>query len=410
VAHLARSKLPCGQRATLLSLQTLQGPAKENRVKRLFGLGVLFVVALLASCDDGDARRRDRDSGADAGTTRIPGVCELARCPKPASGVACCTPDAQCGSDAPGLGLSCQANDESGSTRKCVLADCPTPVIGEACCTPRAQCGWDPFASGLLCLANAQINLPKDAGAPPQLCDLDRCPKTDGGPAPCCQLNGQCGADTLGVGLCFPPPTCDLSKCPASFEGRACCQASGECGVDVFGIGLCFPPPVPLCDLGACPAPDGGAKACCLQNGQCGVDTLGIGLCFPPPPEPTCDLARCPKSPTGLLSCCLPNGACGVDSLGIGLCFAPPPTAPDGGVPPITEPPDDPSITGECPSFLGPLGPIWGCCSPYGVCGTFAASQCLLPVGTQLPVGPPPAAEAGVSEPFLRCKPPPVVR
>src|SRR5262249_50869393 len=157
------------------------------------------VLLLPFACDDDTSARHE---GNDAGFAQVPGVCELSKCPKPATGKPCCTPDAQCGSDATGTGLTCEANDESTSTRKCVLKDCPTPLIGDACCTPRAQCGWDPFGSGLLCLANAQINLPADAGAPPQLCDLASCPMPDGGPAPCCQLNGQCGVDTLGIGLC----------------------------------------------------------------------------------------------------------------------------------------------------------------------------------------------------------------
>jgi hypothetical protein len=376
-------------------------------VKRILPFGVLLLCPLWPLACDDDVRHKESEGGV----RQTPGVCELSKCPKPKTGTPCCTPDAQCGSDSTGLGLTCEANDESASTRKCVLADCPTPLIGAPCCTPRAQCGWDPFASGLLCLANAQINLPAaDAGPPPQLCDLASCPKPDAGPAPCCQLNGQCGVDTLGIGLCFPPPTCNLSKCPRPVEGgpAACCQPNGQCGLDTLGIGLCFPPPSPLCDLEACPKPDGGFRSCCLQNGQCGVDTLGIGLCFAPPPAPTCDLSLCPHRADGLRTCCLPNADCGVDLLSIGICFAPPPPVPDGGVtPPNTTPPDDPSITGECPSFLGLLGPVWGCCSAYGVCGTFAANQCLLPLGTQLPVGPPPPEEAGVTEPFLRCKPPP---
>lgn len=377
-------------------------------MKRILLLGLL----LSAACDDGDVRHRTRgDAGVDGALpSQVPGVCDLGKCPRPENGVACCTPDARCGNDPSGLGLTCQANHSAASTRKCVLKDCPTPIIGQTCCTPTALCGWDPFGSGLLCLANTPVNLPTDGGVS-TLCDLASCPRTDGGPAPCCQLNGQCGVDTLGNGACSPPPNCDLSKCPATFEGgpRACCQNSGECGIDSLGIGLCFPPPMALCDLAKCPMADGGAKTCCLQNGQCGVDTLGLGFCFPPTTT-TCELAKCPKGSGGVAACCMPSGECGVDSLGIGVCFAKPPAGVDGGPPPATVPPDDPSITGECPSFIGMYGPIWGCCSAYGVCGQFASNQCLLPVGTQLPVGPPPPKEAGVSEPFLRCTPPEPVR
>ena len=106
----------------------------------------------------------------------------------------------------------------------------------------------------------------------------------------------------------------------------------------------------------------------------------------------------------------MPNGECGVDSLGIGICFANQPAAPDGGPPAVVKPPDDPSITGECPSYIGLNGPVWGCCSAYGVCGLFADDQCLLSIGTQIPTGPPPPKEAGVTEPFLRCTPPASVR
>jgi hypothetical protein len=382
-------------------------------VKRFLWLGVL----LLSACDDSNVvTQRNADAGVDAAVdaapsfTETPGVCELGKCPTPKSGLACCTPDAHCGSDPSGLGLTCQPNDEEGSSRKCVLAECPTPLIGDKCCTPTASCGWDPFASGLLCLANAQVNLP-DGGAPAPVCDPAACPTSDGGAAACCQANGQCGVDTLGTGVCFPPPNCDLTKCPTTFEGgpRACCQTNGECGIDIFNIGLCFAPPTALCDLAKCPVTDGGAKACCLSNGQCGVDTLGLGLCSLPPAT-TCDLAACPRSASGVLACCLPNGDCGFDSLGIGICFAPAATGADGGPAPISEPPNDPSITGECPSFIGVSGPIWGCCSGYGVCGQFASNQCFLPVGTQIPTGPPPAADSGVTEAFLRCTPPAKIR
>jgi hypothetical protein len=379
-------------------------------VKRILMIGVLLLSSACESDDvhhpAADAVGKSGHSGADAGAAQADGVCDLAKCPKPETGIACCTPDARCGNDPSMLGLTCQPNDHGGTKRKCVLKDCPTPLVGEACCTPAAQCGWDPFATGAICFANAQVNPLPDAGAP-MVCNVAECPKMDGGPAACCQLDGQCGFDTLGNGSCQPPPTCDLSKCPTGSEGgpRACCQMNGECGIDTFNVGICFPPPRPLCDLESCPTPDGGGRACCLQNGQCGVDTLGIGLCSPPPAT-TCNLSQCPRSSAGLRACCMPNGDCGFDSLGIGVCFAPPPTLPDGGATPVVEPPNDPSITGECPSFIGLNGPIWGCCSAYGVCGEFAANQCLLPVGTQIPTGPPPPPDAGVTEPFLRCTAP----
>lgn len=375
-------------------------------MKRILLLGALLLFSACES-DDHHASKDAGTSRADAAPAQQDGVCNLAKCPKPATGTACCTPDARCGNDPSMLGLTCQPNDHGGADRVCVLKDCPTPLIGDACCTPSAQCGWDPFGTGALCLGNAQINLPADAGAASG-CDVEQCPTMDGGFARCCQANGACGFDTLGDGTCMPPPTCDLAKCPPGVEGgpRACCQLNGECGIDTFNVGICFPPPTPLCDLDKCPKVDGGAAACCLQNGQCGVDTLGIGLCSAPPAM-TCELAKCPKSSSGLRACCMPNGDCGFDSLGIGICFAPPPALPDGGTASVVEPPDDPSITSQCPSFIGLNGPIWGCCSAYGVCGEFAANQCLLPVGTQIPTGPPPSKDSGVTESFLRCTPPP---
>jgi hypothetical protein len=305
------------------------------------------------------------------------------------------------------MGLACAPNPDVGSSRVCELAKCPPPILGVSCCTPFGFCGWDPLASGQLCFPNPPtLNVPD--GGFPDLCDLERCPSEDAaGKKACCQPNGQCGIDVFANGTCFPPPpppTCDISKCTTTENGpRTCCQLNGQCGLDVLGIGLCFPPPVQLCDLAACPDHDSGIRSCCMLNGQCGLDALGIGLCFPPPPEPTCALASCP-SIDGIRPCCLPNGQCGLDSLGIGVCFLPPPPIPDGGIP--TGPPNDPSITGACPSFLGLFGPVWGCCSDFGVCGTFAADTCLLPVGSQIPNGPPPPPAAGVTEPFLRCTPP----
>jgi hypothetical protein len=339
---------------------------------------------------------------SDGGVERTPRVCTLSKCPKPDTGIACCTPNAHCGIDPTGLGLACQPNPDDLSGLECVLDECPTPSIGTKCCSPLASCGWDPFGNGFLCLPNgAPLDLPD--GGP--LCNLRSCPFPDGSDPPCCQFNGECGVDP-GLGFCMPPPLCNVAACPDPAGGYAsCCLANGECGVDVFGIGLCFPPPAQFCDLDECPTPEGGANACCLANGQCGVDVFNNGSCFPPPPEPTCDLDQCPLSTDGSRACCLPNGQCGQDSLGIGLCFVPPPAPGDGGAP-VTGPPDDPSITGECPSFIGVFGPIWGCCSDFGVCGTFASDACLLPVGTQFPAGPPPPPEAGVSEPFLRCNPP----
>jgi hypothetical protein len=237
-------------------------------------------------------------------------------------------------------------------------------VLGTPCCTALGGCGWDPFASGLICFANPPVLKPP--------CDITKCPETDGGLARCCLPNGTCGVDSLGIGICFPPPP---------------------------------PPPPPTCDITTCAGGEGGIKPCCLPNGQCGLDSLGTGFCFPPPAEATCDLAKCPHDPNQPRPCCLPNGQCGADTLGIGICFLPP-------LPPVsTQVPDDPSITGECPSYLGLFGPLWGCCArvgKFGVCGQFTANQCLIPIGTQLPTGPAPAADSGKVENFVRCAPPPL--
>jgi hypothetical protein len=217
-------------------------------------------------------------------------VCKLAECPRPGFGLACCTPNAECGMDPSGLGLLCVPNPDVVSNRVCELAACPTPVIGNACCTPFAQCGFDPIGNGLSCFSfPPAINI--DAGLPPVTCDPNECPDPESG-------------------------------------GFGCCLPNGECGVDPFGINWCFPK-VPVIDGGTAPT-----------------------------------------------------------------------------LPPIsTRPPDDPSVTGECPSFLGFFGPVWGCCSDFGVCGTFAFDECLIPVGTPLPVSRP-DEDAGQSGGYPLCTPP----
>ncbi|HEX7669785.1 MAG TPA: hypothetical protein VF395_09390 [Polyangiaceae bacterium] len=344
----------------------------------------LFLVAPLAllwfaACDDTSlVKHADAGASLDAGVSTkpkpVPGVCAPKKCPQPkAPAIACCTPGAECGTDPTGVGLGCVPNpDTNAANRVCVLKDCAAPLngVGKACCTPLADCGWDPFGNGVFCFEPAP---PVATDAAP-LCDLSKCSAPDGGVKPCCQL-------------------------------------SGECGFDALGIGLCFPPPQPLCDLSTCPDVEGGKAKCCQLNGKCGVDALGIGLCFAPPADATCDLSTCPTPANGIKACCQPDGTCGWDSLNIGICFPPPPPPVDAGkvvVPPpiVTTPPDDPSITRECPSFIGLFGPQWGCCSAYGVCGSFIGGQCALAIGAQIPNGPPPPADAGKTEPFLRCTPP----
>jgi hypothetical protein len=44
---------------------------------------------------------------------------------------------------------------------------------------------------------------------------------------------------------------------------------------------------------------------------------------------------------------------------------------------------------------------VWGCCSPYGVCGTFQFGACLIPIGAPLPV----SIEEDAGDPTL-CNPP----
>lgn len=227
------------------------------------------------------------------------------------------------------------------------------------------------------------------------------------------------------------PGVCRLSDCPRPEMGVKCCTPDAECGMDPTGVGLAcvLNPDVDsnrVCVLDACPTPVVG-NACCTPFAQCGFDPFGIGqacFAFPPsinvdagvPPE-TCDATECPDPEAGGFGCCLPNGECGFDPFGINVCFAPQdqlPPADDAGLelpplrplPPIsTQPPDDPSVTGECPSFLGFFGPVWGCCSDFGVCGTFAAGECLLPLGTQLPVSQP-DEDAGMSTAYPLCTPP----
>jgi hypothetical protein len=194
--------------------------------------------------------------------------------------------------------------------------------------------------------------------------------------------------------------TCELSKCAQPEMGIACCTPLAQCGFDPTGIGLsCVPNPDEtsglVCALDDCPKPAVGA-ACCTPFAQCGFDPTNTGLfCFANAPEietpdagALCDLSECPATDGGPTACCLPNGKCGVDTWELGICFLPPPEAVDAGtVPPVsTDPPNDPSVNGECPSYLGFFGPVWGCCSDYGVCGTWGGSDCLIPTGTAIPV------------------------
>lgn len=210
------------------------------------------------------------------------------------------------------------------------------------------------------------------------------------------------------------PGVCPLADCPRPFIGVACCTPLAQCGTDLLGLGLaCIANPGEridtVCDLMECPEPPFGI-ACCTPVGRCGTDLYGTGLtCYANAPPVRgkdggllCNLEDCPIPAAGY-ACCTIDGRCGTDLYGWGQCL-PNPIVPDGGYPvPSNEPPDDPSVTGECPSYLGAFGPVWGCCSPFGVCGTFQFGACLLPIGTPLPVGP---VDEDSGDPSL-CTPPP---
>lgn len=217
------------------------------------------------------------------------------------------------------------------------------------------------------------------------------------------------------------PGVCKLSDCPVPEMGVACCTPYAQCGYDPTELGLVCVPNAgqPLsdreCVLADCAEPLVG-KACCTPYAECGFDPFESGLfCFPFPPEipafdagaPPCDMSTCPVPEGGGYPCCQDNGECGVDPFGVGLCFEEQP-ATDGGIvlePISTTPPDDPSVDGQCPSYLGLYGPVWGCCSTYGVCGTFVTDNCLLPVGTPISIDP--DADAGLAAlGILTCNPP----
>jgi hypothetical protein len=215
------------------------------------------------------------------------------------------------------------------------------------------------------------------------------------------------------------PGVCSLSKCPTPEMGTSCCTPYAQCGYDPTGIGLaCLPNSgQPLsdrtCVLSECAEPIVG-KACCTPYAECGFDPFESGLfCFPIPPDlppfdagaPVCEVSSCAEAESGY-ACCLANGECGIDPFGVGLCF---PNLPpeDGGIvlqPISTTPPDDKSVDGQCPSYIGLFGPVWGCCSDFGVCGTFLGETCFLPEGTPISIDP--DADAGALFGVLTCKRP----
>lgn len=261
-------------------------------MKKTIFLCLLLGGTLIGCGDDDDSRLRandDDDHHRDAATdVQGDGICDLAACPEPDMGIACCAPNGACGNDPTGVGLVCVANAGEGNV--CVLDDCPLPSVGDACCTPFGTCGFDPFASKVFCFAN-----------PPLITE--------------------------------PPPvdaevaSCDPSECPDPEVGLPCCLPTGLCGVDPFSIGFCFGPPLNI-DAGVVEQPEISVT-----------------------------------------------------------------------------PPDDPSVDGQCPSYIGLTGaPVWGCCSGFGVCGTFAGDTCFLPFGT--PITPNLDEDAGALDGVLRCTPP----
>lgn len=340
-------------------------------MSRFARIGCLCIT-LLTACGEG-AVDEDVDYQGELG------VCVLSDCPAPDDGFACCRPGGRCGRDPLGLGFECLANPGDPLTDNvCRVADCPLPTIGNSCCTPAGSCGFDPIGTGVACFANAVPDR-RDAATPEPTCDIEECPYPEVGYS-CCTPRGECGNDLWGNGFCLPnppadagtpAPACEVEDCPVSAVGDSCCTAFGVCGSDPWENGVCYANPVkrlgvPGCPLEDCPTPDVGA-ACCTNTGACGSDPFLQGICYPEQ------------------------------------------ELPDAEVPDLT-PPDDPSLTGECPTFIGITGhPVWGCCATvgaYGVCGTFNGDRCMLAAGTSLPTGPAPDADAGVVEPFLRCEPP----
>ena len=145
-------------------------PTMEISVKRF--LLPSIVLLMFAGCDDSSVVVRLHPDGGASG-----GVCELSKCPQPEKGIACCTPDAACGTDPTGIGLGCTPN--SPPDRVCKVSDCPTPMAGKACCTPLAECGVDPFENGVFCLPIPPATTTLDAGPP---CDVSKCASPKNGP------------------------------------------------------------------------------------------------------------------------------------------------------------------------------------------------------------------------------------
>lgn len=211
---------------------------------------------------------------------------------------------------------------------------------------------------------------------------------------------------------------CEAATCPEPDMGVACCAPNGACGSDPSGLGLVCVANAGegnVCVLDDCPLPSVG-NACCTPFGTCGLDPFESGVfCFanppfvegPPPDAGSCDPSECATPEIGN-ACCTVSGACGADPFDIGLCFPIPPEE-DAGPPPVVsfEPPDDPAVDGQCPSYIDEFGfPVWGCCSGFSVCGAFVEGTCFLPEGTLVPVGDQIDDDAGVFLGSLLCDPP----
>jgi hypothetical protein len=212
---------------------------------------------------------------------------------------------------------------------------------------------------------------------------------------------------------------CEAATCPEPDMGIACCAPNGACGSDPSGLGLvCIANAGEgnVCVLDDCPLPSVG-NACCTPFGTCGLDPFESGIfCFanppfvdgPPPDAGTvCDPTACATPEVGS-PCCMPSGACGADPFEIGLCFPIPEEEDAGALPPVTfDPPDDPSVDGQCPSYIDEFGfPVWGCCSGFSVCGAYVEGTCFLPEGTLIPFGDQIDEDAGVFLGSILCDPP----
>jgi len=175
-------------------------------VKKTIFVCLLLGGTLLGCGDDDDDVLRANDDDDNDAAVDVPndGICDLAACPEPDMGIACCAPNGACGNDPTGVGLVCVANAGEGNV--CILEECDEPSVGSACCTPFGTCGFDPFDSNIFCFANPPLlEEPPPTDAEVVSCDPDECPDPEVG-LPCCLPTGLCGVDPFSIGFCFGPP------------------------------------------------------------------------------------------------------------------------------------------------------------------------------------------------------------